>query len=140
MEVGHYKDNKDIGEEETGNGNQKVREKRGAAIIDPSPENGGANPNRKRQSPGDDGTYNKQGKTVEKSLPNLSEYGLVILPGNGFSCKEIAIEVNVLDINGSIQMKFLAKSFHNFGCKLGIQGVHLAGLARGQVNDQKRDH
>ena len=35
-------------------------------------------------------------------------------------------------------MKFFAKSFHNFGCKLRVQRVHLAGLARGKVDNQKR--
>ena len=37
-------------------------------------------------------------------------------------------------------MKFLTKSFHHLRRELGIKGIHLAGFARGKMDDQKGDH
>ena len=37
-------------------------------------------------------------------------------------------------------MELFAKSLHHFRGKLGIQGIHLTGFSRGQMDDQKRDN
>jgi len=41
-------------------------------------------------------------------------------------------------MKGLVQMKFFLKSFHHFRSELGIHGIHLARLAGGNMNDQKR--
>jgi hypothetical protein len=38
-------------------------------------------------------------------------------------------------MEGLIQMKLFFKSFHHFRRKLGIQRIHLAGLAGREVNN-----
>ena len=73
MEVGHHKDDQNVGEKETGYGNQKIREKCGASIVESTPANCRANPDGKRKGPGDDSAHNEKGKTVEKPFPDLSE-------------------------------------------------------------------
>jgi hypothetical protein len=65
---------------------------------------------------------------------------LIVLPGYGCSREKTPIEIDVLDVEGLIQMKRLSKSLHNLRRKFGIQRIHLARLSGGQMNDKKRDH
>jgi len=138
MKTGDYKNDQNIGKKEARDGDQQIRKKGGTAVVKTAPEDGCSDADWKREGPGDDGAHDEQGETIEESLPNLSQDGLIILPGYSLSCKKISIEVNVLEIKGFVEMKFFAKSFHHLGCKLGVERVHLARLARGKVNDQKR--
>jgi len=138
VKTGHHKDDEDVGEKETRNGDQEIREKCGAAIIEPAPENGRTNPDWEGEGPGQDRAHDEEGKAVEESFPDLFKDRLIVLPGNGFAREEVTVKVEVLDMKRLVQMKFLPKPLHNFRSELGIQGINLAGLARSDVNDQKR--
>ncbi len=59
----------------------------------------------------------------------------MIFPGNSFAGKQVAIKIEILQVKRFIQMKLFAKSFNHFAGEFGIHGIHLAGLARRQVNN-----
>jgi hypothetical protein len=138
--MGDHEYDQYIGEKETRDGYQEIGQKCGAAIIYSASENGGTDPNRKRECPGQDGSHDKKGKAVQKTLPDLFECRLVVFPGNGLPREKVTIEVKVLDVEGLIQMEFLPESFHHLRSELGIQGVHLARLTRRQVDDEEGNH
>jgi hypothetical protein len=82
----------------------------------------------------------KKRETVEKSFPDLFKHRLVVLPGDGLACKEIPIKISVLDVQWFIQMEFIAEALHHLRGELGVEGVHLTGLPRCQMDDQERDN
>jgi hypothetical protein len=47
------------------------------------------------------------------------------------------VKVDVLDVQGLVQVKFFLKPFNHLGSELGIEGIDLTGLAWCKVNDQK---
>ena len=51
--------------------------------------------------------------------------------------EEAAVEPGVLGVEGLVQVKGLAEALHHLGGELGVEGVHLAGLAGCQVDDEE---
>jgi len=131
----HNEYDKDIGKKEAGNGNEKIREKCGTAVIKAAPEKGRSDPDGKGKGPGQNCTQYEQPQTVQETLPYLLKDRLIVFPGSGLSSKEIAIKIEVLHIKRFIQVKLFAKTLHHLRSKLGIEGVYLAGLSGSQVND-----
>ena len=73
-------------------------------------------------------------------LPYFFENRLTVLPGYGPAAKQVAVEIDILPVQRLVQIKFPAVAFHHFGCEFGVQGIHLAGLTRRQMDNQKRNH
>ena len=113
-------------------------EKCRATIEYPSSEYGRADAHRKRQRPGENGAHNEQRQAIEKAFPDFIKYRLIVFPRDGLTGEKITVEIEVLNGQRFIQMKFLAKPFHHFGCEFGIQRIHLARFPGSQVNDGKR--
>ena len=63
---------------------------------------------------------------------------MIILPGDSLAREEITIKVDILDIEGLIQMKFRAKTLNDLRGELGVEWVNLAGFARGKMDNRKR--
>ena len=80
MELGNHKDDKNICEKETGDGDQEIGDESGCSVEWPSPVNGRAYTHGKGQGPCDDGSQDEEPQTVFKALPDFSQDRLIVLP------------------------------------------------------------
>jgi hypothetical protein len=80
VEVIHHKNDENVSEEESGNGNEEVRKKSRGSIVDPPPVNGSTNPDGKGKSPCENSSDNEKRQAVQKPLPDLCQHRLVVFP------------------------------------------------------------
>ena len=140
VEPGHHENNQDIGKEKAWYGDEQVGQKSRRAVIDTAPSNGGPNPDREGERPGDDGAHDEKGEAVEEPFPDFREYRYFVLPRHDVAGEEVSVIVQVLNVERFVQMEFSPKTFYNLRRKLGVERIHLARLTRGEVDNQKRDN
>jgi hypothetical protein len=93
--------------------------------------NGGSNPHREREGPGQQSADDKKGQAVQESLPYLSKHRLVVFPGDDPAGEQIPIEQQVLGIEGFVQVEFRTHAFDDFRGKFGVERIDLARFAGG---------
>jgi hypothetical protein len=138
--TGDDKNDQNVGEKEAWNGDEEIGDESGRAVIESSSENGGPDPDRKREGPGDDGSQEEEPEAVLKALPYLEEDRLVVFPRDGLARKKIPVKKVILDVKRLVEVECLAETLDHLYGKLRIERVHLTRFSRGQVDDQEGDH
>lgn len=139
VKPGHHENNQDIGKEKARDGDEEVGQKSRRAVIDTAPVDSGPNPYGEGERPGNDSAHDEEREAVEEAFPYFFKNRYFVLPRYRLAGEKISVKIQILDIEGFVQMEFGAEAFHDLRRKLGVERIHLARLTRSEVDDQKRD-
>jgi hypothetical protein len=139
LESIHYKNNENVSEKESGNRNKEVRKKSRRPIVNSPSMNGRTNPDGEGKSPGENSPDNEKGKTVQKSFPDLRQNRLVVFPGDRSAGKKISVVVEILRVEGFVEVEGFSEAFHDLRSEPGVERVYLARFSGREVHDEKGD-